>query len=212
MKHFRSTIILLTWIFIFLPAFSSAQISEPGGDPDDATLPAVIGLFRARTVNNGVLLSWTTFSEQLTDYFIIERGSDIFTLDSIGRVDAVNVSYTKKDYSFRDVHPVVSSHVYRLKLMDKDRQVTYSTVVRIQSNASQEVRVFPNPATHTLNVISGSGKARYHLRNMQGQSVRQGEWIGQTHQLDLSSFTSGQYILHIEQGENSHSLPLLIIR
>lgn len=117
------------------------------------TLPVELISFTGTKQSNDVLLKWITASEKNSDYYIVERSTDGSTFSSIGRVAAAGNSNTTLNYSLIDHQPNLGENYYRLKQVDKDGTVTYSSIILINfDNALKSYidNVRPSPVNTEL--------------------------------------------------------------
>lgn len=99
-------------------------------------------------------LRWVTAGESNTSRFEVEwRSSTTSTFTKIGTVAAAGNSSSTLHYDFLHTNTVAGNNYYRLKMIDIDGQFTYSSTIRLSSNAiAQSLSVFPNPASSVLNI------------------------------------------------------------
>lgn len=99
-------------------------------------------------------LHWKTSGELNTDYFVVERADSKNEFQAIGQQKAAQNANTLNTYSFIDskVSSDVNTVLYRIKLIDIDRQVSYSNTIALASNKTQEFSISPNPCYDKLNV------------------------------------------------------------
>ena len=115
------------------------------------TLPVIINPFTGRRVDQTTVLSWVTQSESNTDRFEIERSTDGNTWQIVGQVPAAGNSSTPLSYQYVDTVALQSGNglYYRLTLVYKDGQDTYSGVVLVQANGNTvgapQLNIVPNP-------------------------------------------------------------------
>ncbi|THU38142.1 exo-alpha-sialidase [Niastella caeni] len=116
---------------------------------DDATaLPVLfssVGV-SARNVSNTTFadVKWTTASERNVAYFAVERTTDTIQWKEVGRVNSNQLrSYKYSD----DITALNGTLFYRIKEVDYDNRVTYSSVVSLRRTAVSytKVNVWPNP-------------------------------------------------------------------
>ena len=89
---------------------------------EEAALPITLLSFTAEPEERGVLLFWSTATEQDADGFTIQRSTDTQRWSVIGYIDAVGYSMTRVDYSYLDINPVDGVNYYRL-ISDEDSDV-----------------------------------------------------------------------------------------
>jgi hypothetical protein len=124
------------------------------------TLPVQFKSFRGRLLTNEtVRLDWEAETDQLHDYFEVERSTDGTSFQTLGRGPAV------APYHFIDPNPVVGNNYYRIKQVDKDGKITYSSTVTIAYTPSSfRVEIYPNPVKDQLRVRIGTAEiAQYRL-------------------------------------------------
>ncbi|HYK55273.1 MAG TPA: LamG domain-containing protein, partial [Flavisolibacter sp.] len=91
-------------------------------------LPLKWDSFTAQSQGNNVLLKWRTSSELNTKNFVVQRSIDGRLWSDIGQVAAAGSSYTIKEYSYTDVHPVEGINFYRILQTDIDGRSSYSNI------------------------------------------------------------------------------------
>lgn len=161
-------------------------------------LPVRLQQFTATAHNNGVLLDWTTLSEQNNTGFFIERSTDGMTWDVMGFVNTKapgGNSYAKLDYRYTDSNPVKGKSFYRLKQVDMDGKFEYSRVQTV--NHDQEaLTVYPNPVNTTLRVSGLKKQTVLQVLNTYGQVVKNIPVITDaTISIDMAALPTGLYIL-----------------
>lgn len=124
----------------------------------NASIPLPIELvsFNAKLQNQSVLLTWSTASEHNNDFFTIERTQDAKEWLNIGDVKARGNSTFKQDYRLVDEKPYAGVSYYRLKQTDLDKKYSYSKVVRVELEETNQILVYPNPSSRTFTLTSGA--------------------------------------------------------
>ncbi len=120
-----------------------------------STLPVRITYFNGYKNNGTVVLNWTTASENDNLYFIVEHSTDGHTFQNIGQVQGNNTTSQTSRYTFTHQLPQAGvTNYYRLKQVDQNGSITYSTVLRISPDDKHtaSVTVFPNPVINNLQV------------------------------------------------------------
>ena len=122
------------------------------------SLPVTYHYFKASIFNQHSLLEWGTASEINSHYFSIERSIDGTQWKEIGTRAAQGFSVTKHAYSYLDDAPVQGNiNYYRLKQIDRNKQVTYSSIQLVNfivNDVYSKVLLSPNPATSLFNIQS----------------------------------------------------------
>jgi hypothetical protein len=107
-----------------------------------SSLPVELLTFEAHYVNGIVQLTWATKSEINFDRFEIERSSDAVNFEILNSVKGASADV----YTCLDQQPLQSTSYYRLKEVDKDNAVSYSSIVIVQQLQSYSLSVYPNPS------------------------------------------------------------------
>ena len=142
------------------------------------TLPVIINPFTGRRVDQTTVLSWGTQSESNTDRFEVQRSADGNTWLNVGQVPAAGNSSTPSSYQYVDTVALQSENglYYRLGLVYKDGQSTYSGVVFVQANGNIAVtpqlqKIVPNPFGSEIEIactLPGSAPVEVQLLDMTG--------------------------------------------
>jgi Secretion system C-terminal sorting domain len=192
-------------------SFTYAYVDLAGiPDPTPATytlswliaLPVKLESFTAALSGNTVQLNWEV-REALNVYaYEVQFSNDGINFNSIGR----RIESGSRQYSLVHTSPLNGINYYRLKTVDLDGRISYSDIRIVRVDKTRGVVVFPVPARNKLHIsipggfinqslsislISAEGKILL-LQNIQKAS--------QTESIDISKFTTGQYILRIITG------------
>jgi hypothetical protein len=138
-------------------------------------LPASLTGFQAGLQPDGALLTWQTTTETGIDIYHIERSIDGFQFLTIGQ--AAPKGQHSNNYYFTDEHtPAGQNAYYRLRITNKDGQISYSTILILkEANASPvTLSLAPNPARQSTNLYikaTTAGTARISLLNVAGRQV-----------------------------------------
>ncbi len=127
-------------------------------------LPVTLLYFTARQTGNQVALHWATASETDNDYFSIEKSRDGQQFNQAGRVAGAGTSLAKLTYGFNDDFPFGGASYYRLKQVDLNGMFTYSKTVKVSSDITSALRVYPNPLTENELWVEASGDQSSDMR------------------------------------------------
>jgi len=184
-------------------AFQTAtvQVSSP--------LPLILVRFGALYQNGGVLLQWSTASEQNVSHFEVQKGIDGTVFSSIGTVKAVGNSQSLNSYDLTDPQPGTGKVYYRLRMVDLDGSARYSQVVLVTISPLTISSVSPNPFTDAIYIKIQIGQARplrIELLDAAGRQVRSmlidGQKGSNTIQFDhLGRLANGLYLLRLRTGD-----------
>ena len=130
-------------------------------------LPVIFTGFTAIKQAGSSLLQWSTSMETGSSRFDIERGIHDSGFATIG---------TSSYYSFTDRSPATGVNAYRLKIVDRDGNASYSPVrtVDFGTGAPVTISIYPNPVADELNITFGNltGMTNILVVNLQGQVLR----------------------------------------
>jgi len=159
---------------------------------------------KVKTVRQ-VQVLWSTVYEENYTYFTVERSTDNGkTFNVIGSVAANNQGI----YSLLDPKPIVGQNLYRLKQVDYNNVISYSKVVPIsysdRSNnvATNNISVFPNPASSNINLavlsdINTPITYQILVTNSVGFVIRKATTNQPNWQSNVSDLLPGTYLVKV---------------
>jgi hypothetical protein len=128
----------------------NAPYTYTNGCPfQNITLPVKLLSFQASLAKDFAQLNWSVADNETGNYFEVERSADGKNFSTVAVV-----STTQKQgddvYSYKET--AQASAYYRLKIVNKDRSVSYSKIIllKAQSEAGSTLRLFQNPVQETL--------------------------------------------------------------
>ncbi len=115
--------------------------------PQNGPLPVTLTDFKGDVNQNNVKLSWTTRQEINTHSFEIERSYNGTDFEKAGEINANGNSSVSLNYHFDDNSiPSGATVYYRLKMIDKDGNFTYSQIVVLKLAAVKgQTLIYPSP-------------------------------------------------------------------
>ena len=173
-------------------------------------LPITLVSFTARVQpDNSVLLSWQTTSETNNQYFGVERSGNGTDFAQIGEVKGSGTTNVIQNYSFTDPGPSAGINYYRLRQVDMDGHSTYSPVVTVQIQSKFAFSILPNPVHDLLKInIAGTPEAKgvFRIIDLGGKLLMTvNATLDNDQQIDVSSLTSGSYILQYFSDKNTYT-------
>lgn len=161
-------------------------------------------------------LDWTTAREINADHFEVERSDDGQNFRRIGLVSA-NGSLQTNMYQYPDRLPLNGTAWYRIRSVDKNNRVNYSSIAVVtERNTSAGLYVINNPVYQNIYISATgnySGKYEYSIYNNAGQVVQKGNLnasTGGVFAISLNTaFAQGVYILDIRNA--AHRLTQKIV-
>ncbi len=161
------------------------------------------------------VLLWKTGYETDIDYFVIERSFDGRVFTSIGQQASLGNSQEETAYNFIDEEVKGAEAYYRIKAVDLDGTVSYSTVrsVNWQTSNGLEVTLYPNPATSVLYLslaTTNLSELSWDIQNLQGQVLQQGNYptpiTAEILELPLANLPAGAYLLRLRSPKGESKL------
>ena len=176
------------------------DFSLTGNTSNPDVFPVELMSFTAESLDDGVVLSWQTASEEQNDFFMVERGTDELGFNSIGQVQGNGTTTIRNSYTFLDERPLSGTSYYRLKQVDEDGTFTYSAVVPVTRTVGRDIaKVYPTITSELLN-IAWEGQSMLQqvlVVDAKGKQVMQQNMSDNAGQqvVDVSRLRSGMYVL-----------------
>ena len=168
-------------------------------------LPVKLLYFTAIADGNKVRLNWEAANEQETVKYEIEKSLTGSNFNKIGTVLSRQLSQSA--YIDFDNTPALGWNYYRLKIIDKSGSFTYSPVRPVKfAKGSEEVKIFPVPATDVLNILLPSSYINQTTLNIIGVD---GKFIGtikpaaNTVKLNVQPLAAATYFIQIIKADGS---------
>ncbi len=170
-----------------------------------AVLPSASLELTGKNIGNDNQLQWTTAAETNSSYFAIETSLNGTDFTEAGRTGAAGNSNSKRTYSFVHKNIQQQSYYYRIRQVDIDGTIIYSTIIRINMAALKTATLYPNPMRGKTSVrfslqqssaisavvINASGLQVYRFN----QFYTKGE---HTINLNLAVLPAGYYLLQLK--------------
>ncbi|MET0637250.1 MAG: S8 family serine peptidase [Chitinophagaceae bacterium] len=189
-----------------------------GGTNQNQVLPVRLVSFTAMKINNGldVQLDWVSASEENVLKYVIEtarsnEGFDRNDYSVIGEVTAIGTTATELKYTFTDRELNKSGvRYYRLRIVDRDGRVRYSSVRPVLFRNEISWNVYPNPSGGLFNLVyqaNDNDGVSVRVHDLQGKLVydvrSRATGFVQKYELDLTTgrFAPGIYLCEITAGD-----------
>jgi hypothetical protein len=181
-------------------------------------LPVHFVQFDAQCSPGGNNLTWSTANEKDNNYFEVQKSTDGSSWSGIGRVNGSGNTNSVRAYQFTD--KVGGTAQYRIKQVDLNGEVSYSTIAQTSCNTSSiYVNLYPVPARDRLTLVVGLDKtikANVYVVDNSGRvvmniplSISRGT---NNFILDVSHLPQGQYYLQSKNSEVKISHRFSIVR
>ncbi len=170
-----------------------------------STLPVKLNSFNALLDKSNVLLSWSAL-EQNFNHYVLQRSTDGRNYSDVAVVFASDDIKARDNYSYKDnnVSSATGTLFYRLQLIDKTAEATFSSVRVIKLEKEKEtlsITTYPNPVTDQVRVTfpsSWQGKTvsieLYSSNGVRVQNVQVGS-ASQTETMMISKISKGFYLI-----------------
>jgi hypothetical protein len=168
------------------------------------TLPVILSSFKGIPNKCEAVLQWKTAQEINSEKFVIEQSSNGLNFNPIADVKAAN-SASGKSYQAIISQPSGIMY-YRLKLVDKDGNFTYSSIIKLRTSCNNPayLSVYPNPVTTNITVsffTEFRGQLNLVIANAVGQHLTSKKIMLTTSanslNLDMTHYFPGIYTLYL---------------
>ena len=212
MKLLRKRRILTTqYLFAILLLFMFSSVAKAGCKYAEP--------MKAKELDMGVLITWTTTEEYATDYFAIFRSTDGIEFEQIGEESAMGDSRQKTDYRFLDTSLGAERIFYRLMLVDIDGTQSYTHISVVNRKKPNHFKVTLMGSTITdrfFNIVFQAemeGHMSYRLENFEGEVKKRGviriEKGQNLFTLDLEDEEAGKYFFKFKMKDEEEMLVLI---
>ena len=176
--------------------------TNPNGFEPFSSMPVKFTGFYAKIVNQSVQLTWTTAEEFNNSHFEIQKSVDARSWNTIGSVAAALVPGITYKYQFIDKSNITTKAYYRLRQVDKDGNVSYSTIKLVQTNETGSLANVYVSAKQTVSIELNqpfSGKMMVRITSLNGQNVREEVFNNPSYSLKIQvpSAKPGLYIVQM---------------
>ncbi|WP_439583914.1 CotH kinase family protein [Dyadobacter bucti] len=200
-------------------AASNQQWQIVPTEVNQSALPIYTSGLKATTVKNKILLSWEVYDEKGGSHFEIQRFSDPkkFNAETIGTVQLTDAR--TGSYKFTDENPLLGINYYRLKQVDMDGTITFSTIVSAKNTGIAQLSLWPVPTAGKANISFSSvfaGNGSLEVYNITGQklgffpfAIRNGD---NNFSWDTAPLTQGMYLLKVNYGDEEEAVTLKLVK
>jgi hypothetical protein len=140
--------LLVGFILLIFSSSASAQSDSlvSNNHPANYIAAATLGQLTGGYSSGFVQLQWTTSSEIELKHFEVERSTDGINFRKLGKIMAKGDVNVITEYTYLDILAEKGSNFYRLVMIDRDGNFSYSKVITIgvEKGISLFV-VYPNP-------------------------------------------------------------------
>ncbi len=139
-------------------------------------LPLTLTDIKVFQKNNGVQVEWSIQQEINIDKYEVEKSSNGVQFTKEGTVQAKGIASGVTKYNLFDPAPLPGLNFYRLKMIDKEGNATYSSVIKVNlSSGATMLTIYPNPVEGNTIILQMNnlrkGSYTITLTNKLGQQV-----------------------------------------
>lgn len=165
-----------------------------------ATLPFRFTMLDVTKTNRGTaFLEWQLDIDASADYFEVEESGDGITFAKLSKIYADG----SKLYRYTDLLLNEGSNYYRIRAVNKQGEIVYSSIVAINNKLTATLQLLNNPVVSQLVFKHPKAvNAGYRITDLTGRTLMSGRITPNAviTQIDMSKLTSGTYILHYTDG------------
>jgi len=164
-------------------------------------LPLRLVDFSVTAAANCNNLQWKTADELNTSSFEIEKSIDGITYNPVGTRTAIGSGNNM--YRFDDCSVSAGKLFYRLKMVDRSGDFTYSSIVSIDRRSGISLSISPNPAKDIVWIASNNISlinTIVKVTDAGGRLVQQGVVTSLPHSLNVQALPQGLYYIHFTNG------------
>jgi len=182
-------------------------------------LPLTLVAIKAYINNGNGYINWQTANEYNVAKYIIEKSSNGINFIEVGDLLARNG--VQNSYLYTDNKLQKGKSYYRVRGVDKDGSITYSSVVWLQHmpNNQIDVQVYPNPVVNSLFVkITNASIGAYTAKivDISGNIVQLQPFniaaAFTNIAINTDKLPKGTYVLQITNGENASLTNLRFVK
>lgn len=165
---------------------------------DNTALPVKLSSFSVNRINSKVKLRWVTEQEINSSHFIIERSYNGVKWDSIFYMPASGNSLYTISYEAYDNSPNEGNNFYRLRQVDLDGKVEYSSIKKVFFVDPGSITVYPNPASDQVEIRFSkmiTSNRKIQVVDTQGKVLRSIESSSSDLQVNIANLASGEYFV-----------------
>lgn len=153
--------------------------------------------FRAQRMNEQVKLTFELGETDLLDSIEIQHGGRDQQYKPISKWKVTD----NQSQHHQEIHdnPVLGENYYRLRMISKDGTAMHSPIQMVRFDG-RDWRIYPNPATHRIQLEGLSHNARVRLMDLQGRVLEERK---QATEMAVGHLAPGLYILEVTDGQQS---------
>ena len=136
-------------------------------------LPITFGSFTSYLQSGKPALNWKVLTQVNVKEYIIERSDDGSQFHTVDKVAATTANTA--EYSWKDAQVLNGTAWFRIKAVDVDGRVKYSSVAKLSNSRSDGITIYPNPVQNhqfTIQFVTPlSGQLQVRLYDISGKQA-----------------------------------------
>jgi hypothetical protein len=160
-------------------------------------LPVELSSFLSTCAGDEEIFSWTTQSEENTDYFSLEYTYDGLIYYTVDMADAMGNTSEEQEYSIRVAQNDEKQRYYRLKVVDKNGDIDYTDLISGKNCGNSNVVIQSVEDYNSQLKITISDEATVSVVNSLGQFVSKSVTEGQQVIINKNALQTGVYFINV---------------
>lgn len=148
--------------------------------------------------NNEILVRWSVKDATNFISFDIEKSYDGTSFNSVSKHQVNNEDQT--NFSHMDIDDNNSEIFYRIKGINQNNKDVYSLIVKAQALENNGYAIYPNPSTHSIQIMNAKGNENIQILDINGRLVQ--EVTSYNNSIQVDALTSGIYFIMISDAKN----------
>lgn len=187
---------LKTWLTDHL-TWMDANIASISSE-DCGPLPVTFKQVEVKEVEqSAVRVSWSTSEEVRNDYFEVERSADARHFQALGKIKGMGDTSVEQHYDFLDTTPLPGTAYYRIRQVDTDGTVSFSSTKSLTRAGNEAAILFPNPAAEKVVLKNIRQGATILIRDSSGRIVKRSTAGGKHVEVATGTLRPGSYVLTV---------------
>lgn len=158
-------------------------------------LPVELTSFQNSCDGTSEIFTWSTATENRTDYFQLEYTYNGTIFYPAGVVDAAGTSSIPQQYSLKIDTEDTQQRYYRLKITDENGEIEYTDLIAGKRCAFPDDLITTVTQDGSVLVIATLEQSRVRVLNAIGQEIFNGTTSGNLITLDAGTLSSGVYFI-----------------
>lgn len=164
------------------------------------TVPVVLSAWSGKPEGNKISLNWTTQTEINASHFTILKSTDAVNFQVTQNIQATGNSQVPIQYNATDWQFNSGKVYYKLAMVDRDGQTTYSSVIHFTiGQTGNIIRSIHHPSGSDLKIelFPSNEIAVWKIFNAAGQVLKQGNCNGQPLSVSTEKLSTGHYWISV---------------